>query len=274
MPRLDAEARNIPHFQGGNVRQCDHLNKVVDAVNHANKLIEEIELKNNARSPMQMIVGNARGDRLSLVEVASAHHIGDFGAFHPTKMTPWQPIIKGADVNELGRTKKLYVDFNPLSTLWGMPYSEWDGTGGDWDKNVEISGFEMPTHDPMVVTKGTDAIWLEVVVDSYLSLQSATLKSGERWATWPKSYAKTGGGTGPTYNTGATIYQLLVSFRPARVKTQFEKVDVVFEDGVEYAMIQHTCNDLLVGIIRQNHGSGEIGDFIALLPWFKTYKDS
>jgi len=274
MPRIDAEAKNIPQFEGGNVKQRDHLNKVVDALNHANNMIEALEVANGAQNPLQMIVGNARGDRLSLVEVANANHIADFGAFHPTKLTPWQPFITGADTNEQGRCKRLYVDFNPLSTLWGMANSEWDNTSKQWDKQVDITNFAVPTHDPVSVTSGTDVIWLEVVVGAYLSLTSATLKSGPRWATWPKSYSKTGGGAGETVVSGATIYQLLVSFRPARTETQFEKVDVIFEDGVKYAMIQHTCNDLIVGILRQNYGSGAIGDFVALLPWFKTYKGS
>ena len=274
MPRIDADAKNIPHFEGGNVRQRDHLNKVVDALNHANNMIEQLEVGQNAQNPLQMIVGNARGDRLSLVEVANANHIADFGAFHPTKLTPWQPIIKGADTNDEGRAKRLYVDFNPLSTLWGMASSAWDSSGQNWDKQVAIAGFEVPEHEPVSVTSGTDVIWLEVVVGAYCSLTSATLKSGPRWAAWPACYTRTGGGTGETYLSGATIYQLLVSFRPARTETQFEKVDVVFEDGVKYAMIQHTCNDLLVGILRQSYGSGAIGDFAALLPWFKTYKDS
>ena len=274
MPRIDADAKNIPHFEGGNVRQRDHLNKVVDALNHANNMIEQLEVGQNAQNPLQMIVGNARGDRLSLVEVANANHIADFGAFHPTKLTPWQPIIKGADTNDEGRAKRLYVDFNPLSTLWGMASSAWDSSGQNWDKQVAIAGFEVPEHEPVSVTSGTDVIWLEVVVGAYCSLTSATLRSGPRWASWPACYTRTGGGTGETYLSGATIYQLLVSFRPARTETQGEKVDVVFEDGVKYAMIQHTCNDLLVGILRQSYGSGAIGDFAALLPWFKTYKDS
>ncbi|CAB4171574.1 hypothetical protein UFOVP930_3 [uncultured Caudovirales phage] len=272
MPRLDADAKNIPQFEGGNVKQRDHLNKVVDALNHQRNLIEGLDAA--GQNPLQMIVGNARGDRLSLVEVANANHIADFGAFHPTKLTPWQPFITGADTNEQGRAKRLYVDFNPLSTLWGMASSEWDNTGQQWNKQVDITNFAVPTHDPVSVTSGTDVIWLEVVVGAYLSLTSATLRSGPRWATWPKSYDKTGGGSGQTYQSGATIYQLLVSFRPARTETQGEKVDVIFEDGVKYAMIQHTCNDLLVGILRQNYGSGAIGDFAALLPWFKTYKDA
>jgi hypothetical protein len=274
MPRIDADAKNVPHFEGGNVRQRDHLNKVVDALNHANNMIEKLDVAQAAQNPLQMIVGNARGDRLSLVEVANANHIADFGAFHPTKLTPWQPIIKGADTNADGRAKRLYVDFNPLSTLWGMASSAWDSSGQNWDKQVAIAGFEVPEHEPVSVTRGTDVIWLEVVVGAYCSLTSATLRSGPRWAAWPASYTKTGGGAGETYLSGATIYQLLVSFRPARTETQGEKVDVIFEDGVKYAMIQHTCNDLLVGILRQSYGSGAIGDFAALLPWFKTYKDS
>ena len=274
MPRLDADTKNVPNFVGGNVRQRDHLNEVVDALNRHGHLLEKLDVAQAAQNPLQMVVGNARGDRLSLVEVANANHIADFGAFYPNKLTPWQPIIKGADTNDLGRATRLYVDFNPLSTLWGMAFSEWDNTGQQWDKQVAITGFEVPTHDPVSVTRGTDVIWLEVVVGAYLSLTSATLRSGPRWATWPKSYAKTGGGSGETVVSGATIYQLLVSFRPARTETQGEKVDVIFEDGVKYAMIQHTCNDLLVGILRQNYGSGAIGDFAALLPWFKTYKDA
>ena len=274
MPRIDADAKNVPHFEGGNVRQRDHLNKVVDALNHANNMIEKLDVAQAAQNPLQMIVGNARGDRLSLVEVANANHIADFGAFHPTKLTPWQPIIKGADTNADGRAKRLYVDFNPLSTLWGMASSAWDSSGQNWDKQVAITGFEVPEHEPVSVTRGTDVIWLEVVVGAYCSLTSATLRSGPRWAAWPACYTRTGGGTGETYLSGATIYQLLVSFRPARTETQGEKVDVIFEDGVKYAMIQHTCNDLLVGILRQSYGSGAIGDFAALLPWFKTYKDS
>jgi len=275
MPRLDADTKNVPNFVGGNVRQRDHLNEVVDALNRHGHLLEQLDVAQAARNPLQMIVGNARGDRLSLVEVANANHIADFGAFHPTKLTPWQPIIKGADTNADGRAKRLYVDFNPLSTLWGADPAAWDDVGQKWDKQVAITNFEVPTHDPVSVTSGTDVIWLEVVVGTDLALISATLKSGPRWATWPKSYAKTGGGAGETYPTGATLYQLLVSFRPARTETQFEKVDVIFEDGIKYAMIQHTCNDLLIGILRHEiYGSSGLGDFIALLPWFKTYRST
>lgn len=246
----------IPWFHGGNIKQRNHLDAMVDRINAHEDAIDE--LRGDApRNPLIVTVPNADNTRLMQVEIDRANIIADIGP-NRAPLMPWQPYITGIGVNAQKRATSVTLKINPESTLWASELA-WSIGGSNWDNNVTPTDFA----SEITITEMSHIVWLEVAfVGALKTFDSAQILHGSVWSGWPRYLSD------PSL---ATVYVrvLLAYFRETR---STERPDLLWQDGKNYRMITPVTTHLRAGITREDGGSGSTNDQVAVYPWFRTYE--